>query len=135
VRKGSFRQQLEGNTMDDNILTHDYDQLCGAVGVLAEAEDTGKMPAGLLNWGTLMDELRDLGGRLSVSFVGDPIKGTPPTGEDDPVHAEISAKLRQYRNMCIDHELIAEHHKFDRQDADHFPRLYPVLLLRQENRA
>ena len=115
-------------------MTLDYDQLCGAVGVLAEAEYSERLPAGLLNWETVMSEMRDLGARLGVACAGDPIKGTPPTGADDPVHAEISAKLRQYRDMCIDYELIQEHHKFDRQDAEHFPRLYGELLLRHENR-
>jgi hypothetical protein len=51
----------------------DYEQLCGAIGLLK----TGGIE---LDWPTLNDQMRELGRRVGIAQYGDPIAKTPPTG-------------------------------------------------------
>lgn len=87
-----------------------YMQLAGALGLL-------KLNDVDLDWTSLEVQMRDLGRRLGVAEYGDPSTGTPPTGFTDPVHAEIDAMHRTYRDMCLKLGLIRIGELFDAHDC------------------
>lgn len=88
----------------------DYEQLCGALGLLKQAG--AKLP-----WEEINLQMRDIGRRVGIARLGDPIEQTPATGMSDPVHAEIDQLHRQYRDLCLQAGLIGRGQLFNKDDC------------------
>lgn len=89
---------------------NNYEQLCGALGVLKQAEAN-------LEWAEINDQMREVAHRFGVAQFGDPIAGTPATGLSDPVYEEIEQLHRRYRDMCLEAGLIDRGQLFDKYDC------------------
>lgn len=87
-----------------------YNQLCGALGVLKQANAN-------LDWAAINEQMRDIGRRVGIAEFGDPIAQTPATGISDPVHAEVNQLHRKYRDMCLQAGLIGRGQLFDMHDC------------------
>ena len=88
-----------------------YYQLCGALGVLKQNDGVD------LDWVEIKEQMRDLGRRVGIAHFGDPIANTVATGFTDPVHEEVRAIHRKYRDMCLELGLIQRGYLFDDHDA------------------
>lgn len=82
-----------------------YDQLCGALGVL-------KANGATLPWEEIDATMRDIGRRLGIAMDAEEGKGI-----FDPVHDEIAVLHRKYRKMCMDAGFIRKGELFDEHDC------------------
>lgn len=89
---------------------NDFNQLCGALSALKSAGAD-------LPWVEISEQMRDMGRRLGIAQIGDTLTESPPTGSNDPVHAEISTMLRTYRTMCRKLGLIGRGELFNDDDC------------------
>lgn len=91
-------------------MNTDYNQLCGAIGML-------KTDGADLDWPSLHTKMMDIGRRYGISQFGNPHDGSAPTGHVDPVHDEIEVMHRTYRQMCISRGLIRPGYLFSDYDC------------------
>jgi len=75
-----------------------YQQLCGALGVL-------KTNGAELEWVGIDKKMRDLGRRVGTATWS------------DPVHDEIRAEYRKYRDICLKKNLIKNGQLFNLNDC------------------
>lgn len=92
---GKGRRECDGEPMSNN-----YEQLCGALGVLKSAGAD-------LRWHDLLDELRQL-----AAAGDDPLK----------LHESAAPMLQKYRDMCVDRGLIRAGDSFTTSDAESLAR-------------
>lgn len=86
----------------------DYDQLCGALGMLKTAGVD-------LDWPTINDQMREIGLRVGIAEFGDPHADTRPPLP--PLGISLHDLHRKYRDECLVRGLIRRGELFNDDDC------------------